>query len=92
VYLHAALIGQARLRSYNFQESELFVFSEINFRIPGQLRPRQLIGIVLVIAGFCVMASHIVRQIHETPESSTWSARPATPATTVTGNEYTNVR
>lgn len=92
IYLPSALIDQGRLRKYNFQEPELFVFSEINFRIPGQLRPRQFIGIVLVIAGFCVMASHIVRHIHEIRESSTSSTRPAAPAATITGNGYTNGR
>jgi hypothetical protein len=56
------------------------------------LRRRQVIGIALFVAGFCVAASHIVSHIHEIRESSTWSARPVRPATTITGNGYTNLR
>jgi hypothetical protein len=44
------------------------------------LRPRQLIGIVLFVAGVAVMTSGIVSRLHEVQGLATWTASQAMPS------------
>lgn len=68
------------------------MFGEIAFRVPGQLWLKQFIGIVLFVAGLCVMADHLVGGIHEMRESFTWSTLPVSPAVAGTESGRPDVR